>query len=72
MKQAHQIAAHIVCRAAFAKLDCGSGDLANHVGCAFDVWVADQRSPQPKMLVATDALRLEVYEALRDGLGFQW
>jgi len=69
----NQEVACIVQRATFSMLDLkGAPDtLPQHVGCAFDCWLSDQRNSR-KGMVATEAVQIEVYETLRDKCGYRW
>lgn len=56
-----------------AKLQCKDGDLANHVGCAFDMWEMRLRDPQRNNLgeQAKNELVRDVLTELHQ-LGFKW
>ena len=60
--------ANIVTRGCKAKLDLENGDLAGHVGCAFQVWYDDHKRAG---LPAFEQLASQVQAEL-ERLGFRW
>lgn len=65
-------ACEIVSKATYSKLDCGEGDIAAHVGYAYDSWLATAKENKVMRPVYNETYYRALYAMLTNELGYAW